>query len=165
MLLENYNPLLPGQRYTARLTIAFDTCLRAAAGMALTNRTNLCPLGSCLHLRARAAQVKPIGFTSPACKPSVLDRTAGYGNCSLCVRWWPGRAKAGFKLAAVNRSPKAIQRGKSWPDLQRPVMAGCVGSRTAASEQRNSWNPWVPDRQLCGSRNDRSGSSTFVRKN
>jgi site-specific recombinase XerD len=25
-------------------------------------------------------------------------------------------------LAAVNRSPKAIQRGKSWPDLQRPVM-------------------------------------------
>ena len=26
-------------------------------------------------------------------------------------------------MAAVNRSPKAIQRGKSWPDLQRPVMA------------------------------------------
>ena len=38
------------------------------------------------------------------------------------------------------------------------LMAGCVRSRTAASEQRNSWNPWVPDRQLCGSRNDRSGS-------
>jgi len=41
----------------------------------------------------------------------------------MCGSKWPGRAKAGFKLAAVNRSPKAIQRGKSWPDLQRPVMA------------------------------------------
>ncbi len=46
---------------------------------------------------------------------------------------------------------------------ERLVMAGCVSSRTAASEQRNSWNPWVPDRQLCGSRNDRSGSLPPVR--
>ena len=85
-------------------------------------------------------------------------RNDRYPDRLMTGRIWPGRAKAGFKLAAVNRPPKAIQRGKSWPDLQRPVMAGCVRSRTAASEQRNSWNPWVPDRQLCGSRNDRSGS-------
>ena len=53
-------------------------------------------------------------------------------------RNWPGRAKAGFELAAVNRSPKAIQRGKSWPDLQRPVMADTTlpASRRKAAARR-----------------------------
>ena len=45
----------------------------------------------------------------------------------------------------------------------RPLLAGCVRSRTAASEQRSSWNPCVPDRQLCGSCYDRLGSRQLSR--
>jgi hypothetical protein len=42
-------------------------------------------------------------------------------------RFWPGRAKAEFKLAAVNQSSEAGQQGKVRADHQGPVMAesGC----------------------------------------
>ena len=64
-------------------------------------------------------------------------------------------AYAGQRRLTGARSHSTSALGKNG---HRPFVAGCVRSRTAASEQRNSWNPWVPDRQLCGSRNDRSGS-------
>jgi hypothetical protein len=44
-------------------------------------------------------------------------------------RKWPGRAKAEFKLAAVNQSSKSGQQGKFRVDHQRPVLAGTVSSR------------------------------------
>ena len=57
-------------------------------------------------------------------QPKWSGRSSGNSTCGQDGGSWPGRAKARFRLAAVNRSLKTIQRGKSWPDLQRPVMAG-----------------------------------------
>ena len=91
-------------------------------------------------------------------QPKWSGRSSGNSTCGQDGRSWPGRAKAGFKLAAVNRSPKAIQRGKSWPDLQRPVMAGgCpIRSRTRRRVRlrtsRSSANivPSAPNGRFCG---------------
>jgi len=64
-------------------------------------------------------------------------------------------AYAGQRRLTGARSHSTSALGKNG---HRPFVAGCVRSRTAASEQRNSWNPCVPDRQLCGSCYDRFGS-------
>jgi len=40
-------------------------------------------------------------------QPDAVSRAG-----TVTVRFWPGRAKAEFKLAAVNQSSKAGQQGK-----------------------------------------------------
>ena len=52
--------------------------------------------------------------------------------------------------------------GPSWDD--RPVMAGVVRSRTAASWQRNSQKAPVPQRRLRGSPDARFGSKLLCRQ-
>jgi len=69
-------------------------------------------------------------------------------------------AYAGQRRLTGARSHSTSALGKNG---HRPFVAGCVRSRTAASEQRNSWNPCVPDRQLCGSCYDRFGSAAVRR--
>jgi hypothetical protein len=55
-----------------------------------------------MHLRLCAEAAKPIPC------PNWLTLNLPFTNAGL----WPGRAKAEFKLAAVNQSSKAGQFGK-----------------------------------------------------
>jgi len=69
-------------------------------------------------------------------QPKWSGRSSGNSTCGQDGRSWPGRAKTGFRLVAVNRSSTTIQRGKSWLDLQRLVMAECVRSGWAPRSRR-----------------------------
>lgn len=70
---------------------------------------------------------RPGGCIGTAAPTAALEKRIRKSDCFRVEgrdgSSWPGQVKAGFKLSAVNRSSKTIQRGKSWPDLQRPVMA------------------------------------------
>lgn len=90
---------------------------------------------------ARALTKLPVVRENPHRQANGRLRVHGAAQRRLCTiiaidRSWPGRAKTGFKLAAVNRPSKAIQQGKSWADLQRPVMAGCTNSAKSFQNRR-----------------------------
>ena len=73
-----------------------------------------------------------------ACTSSSLPQNAAKGGLLMlyvAVRSGPGRAKAEFKLAAVNQSAKAGQQGKLCADGQGPVMADC-GSTAVQAQGR-----------------------------